>query len=99
MDYGYAVLMFCIAGALLLYSVILIKTKNISLIIQMDKDRIQDKEAYTARYGKAVAILSLAPVVSGIFWLTGAVRRSVAFLVLGFILCVWEATEIMRKDK
>ena len=99
MDYGYAVLMFCISGALLLYSAILVKTKNISLIVQADKDRIQDKEAYAARYGKAVAILSLAPVVSGIFWLTGAVRRSVAFLVLGFILCVWEATEIMRKDK
>ena len=75
------------------------RTKNISLVMQIDKDRIQDKEAFTARYGKAVAIVSLAPVVSGIFWLTGAVRRSVAFLVLVFILCVWEATEIMRKAK
>ena len=97
MDYGYAVLMFSIAGALLLYSLILVKTKNISLVVQADKARIQDKEAYAARYGKAVAVLALAPVVSGIFWLTGAVRRSVAFLVLIFILCVWEATEIMRK--
>ena len=99
MDYGYAVLMFSIAGALLLYSAILVKTKNISLIVQADKARIQDKEAYTVRYGKAVAVISRAPVVSGIFWLTGAVRRSVAFLVLGFILCVWEATEIMRKGQ
>ena len=99
MDYGYALLMFCIGGALLLYSVILIKTENISLVVQMDKDRIQNKKMYVTQYGKAVAILSLAPVVSGIFWLTGAVRRSVAFLVLGFILCVWEATEIMRKVK
>ena len=43
MDYGYALLMFCIGGALLLYSVILIKTENISLVVQMDKDRIQNK--------------------------------------------------------
>ena len=97
MDYGYAILMFCFAGALLLYSVLLIKTKNISLIPQADKARIQDKQAYTKQFGKAVAIISLAPAVSGILWLTGAVRRSIAFLVLGFIICVWEATKIVSK--
>ena len=97
MDYGYAVLMFSIAGALLLYSLILVKTKNISLVVQADKARIQDKQAYAKQFGKAVAVISLAPAVSGILWLTGAVRRSIAFLVLGFIICVWEATNLVSK--
>ena len=99
MDYGYAELMFGVAGALLLYSILLVKTQKISLIPQAEKSQIKDKKVYASQFGKAVAVISLAPVVSGIFWLTGAVRRSVAFLVLVFILCVWEATEIMRKVK
>ena len=97
MDFGYPILMFCFAGALLLYSVILVKTKNIALIPQADKARIQDKQAYAKQFGKAVAVISLAPAVSGILWLTGAVRRSIAFLVLGFIICVWEATNLVSK--
>ena len=97
MDFGYPILVFCIAGVLLLYSILLVKTKNIALIPQADKARIQDKQAYTIQFGKAVAVISLAPVVSGILWLTGAVRRSIAFLVLGFIICVWEATNLVSK--
>ena len=97
MDFGYPIRMFCFTGALLFYSVLLVRTKNISLIPQADKARIQDKQAYTKQFGKAVAVISLAPAVSGILWLTGAVRRSIAFLVLAFILCVWEATNIVSK--
>ena len=97
MDFGYPTLMFCFAGALLLYSVLLLKTGNISLIPQRDKAGIQDKRAYTEQFGKAVAVISLAPAISGILWLTGGVRRSIAFLVLGFIVCIWEATNIVSK--
>lgn len=97
MDFGYPILMFCFAGALLLYSVLLVKTKNIALIPQADKARIQDKQAYAKQFGKAVAVISLAPALSGILWMTGAVRRSIAFLVLGFIICVWEATSLVGK--
>ena len=77
MDFGYPTLMFCFAGALLLYSVLLVKTGNISLIPQADKAGIQDKRAYTEQFGKAVAVISLAPAISGILWLTGGVRRSI----------------------
>ena len=99
MDFGFPILMFCFSGALLLYSILLVKTKNIALIPHVDKAKIQDKQAYAKQFGKAVAVISLAPAVSGILWLTGAVRRSIAFLVLGFILCVWEATNIVSKTE
>ncbi|MBQ8075420.1 MAG: hypothetical protein IJ237_05480 [Oscillospiraceae bacterium] len=97
MDVGYAILMFCFALALVLYGVLLMTTKNISLIPQAEKAKIKDKKTYAKQFGKAVALLALAPATSGLIWLTGAVRRSVVFLVLGFLVCVWEGTEMMSK--
>lgn len=97
MDVGYAILMFCFAGALLLYGILLISTKNISLIPQAEKANIKNKKAYARQFGKVVALLSLAPATSGLVWLTGAVRRSVVLLVLGFLVCVWEGTNMMSK--
>ena len=97
MDYGYPILAFCLAGILLLYGIILISSRNISLIPQAEKGKIKDTKSYARQFGKALVILSLAPLSSGIIWLTGAVRRSMAFLVLGFVICVIEGMRIMSK--
>ena len=97
MDAGYAILMFCFAAVLLLYGAVLTATKNIALIPQAEKAKIKDKKAYARQFGKVAALMAFPPAVSGLIWLTGAVRRSVVFLVLAFLVCVWEGTELMSK--
>lgn len=97
MDLGYPILMFCFSAALLLYGIVLMTSKKISLIPVADRKRIRNPRAFAAQYGKAAVILSLSPTISGILWMSGAVRRSVVLLVLSFLLCLWEGTELVGK--
>ena len=89
--------MFCFAGALLLYGVLLIATKNIGLVPKSDAAEIKDKKAYAKQLGKILCATSLAPLTSGLIaWNGQHFGYAMIMLVVGFVICIWEGTKMMK---
>ena len=61
MEHAYSILMFCFAGALLLYGILLVATKDSGLIPRADSAEMKDKKAYAAQFGKVICATSLMP--------------------------------------
>ena len=106
MEYAYSILMFCFAGMLLLYAGLLALTKDAGLIPRSEAVEMRDKKAYARQFAKVMALVALAPVLSGLValapWLsalTGVVGAHVAaflVLVLAFVGCIRVGVRLMR---
>ena len=97
MEHAFSILMFCFAGALLLYGVLLVATKDPGLIPRADAVEMKDKKAYAAQLGKIVCATSLAPLTSGLIaWNGQHFGYAMIMLVVGFVICIWEGTKMMK---
>ncbi len=97
MEHAYSILMFCFAGALLLYGIVLVATKDPGLIPRADAAEIKDKKAYAAQFGKIICATALAPLTSGLIAWNGHFGYAVIMLVVGFVVCIWEGTRMMKQ--
>ncbi|MBQ5973820.1 MAG: hypothetical protein IJL69_06420, partial [Oscillospiraceae bacterium] len=66
MEYGYSILMFCLAGAIGLYAGLLALTGDAELIPRGQFAKMRDKKAYARRFAGAAAFAAAAPAVSGV---------------------------------
>lgn len=98
MRYGYSILMFCFAGGILLYAA-LMAPGDASLILRRHAVKISNPKAYAKRLAKVLALVSLAPLSSGIIGLLVDIERHpfppVAALIAVFIACMWRGARIM----
>ena len=98
MDHAYSILMFCFAGALLLYGILLAATKDIGLVPRSSAAKIKDRKAYAGQFGKIIMATALAPLSSGLIAWNGRVAFGLVMLVIGFIVCIREGTIMMQKQ-
>ena len=98
MEHAFSILMFCFAGALLLYGLILYWTKDIGLVPKSGATKTKETKVYAAQIGKIVAITALAPLTSGLIaWNGRYFGYAMAMLVIGFIICIREGVKIMQE--
>ena len=98
MRYAYSILMFCFAGGILLYAA-LMAPGNDDLIPRRHAAKMRKPKAYAKRLAKVLALVSLAPLSSGIIGLLVDIERHplppVAALIAVFIACVRRGARIM----
>ena len=88
---GYSVIMFAIAVLFVGFAVAVYRG-NTNLIHDYHQTKVKDKEAYGKAFGKALFVMALAPLISGMIGLFGksgqlaitAVFVLFAGLILGF---------------
>lgn len=95
MDHAYSILMFCFAGALLLYGILLFATKDINLVPRSSSAKFSDGKTYARQFGKIIMATSLVPLSSGLIAWNGRVAFGLVVLVIGFIACIWESTRMI----
>ena len=95
---GYAVLMCCFAGLLLLYAAVLAITKDVTMIPYVRKAKIKNGKKHAELVAKAVALAALAPLISALVaWQTNNGILSLAALIGGFILFLWLGTRLTKE--
>ena len=67
MEHGYSILMFIFGGALLFYALLMMITGNVRLLPYhvRDKAKMEHPKQYIKNVGKIIALVALAPVLSG----------------------------------
>ncbi len=92
MEYGFSVLMFCFAGALLLYSLLLYSEKKRPDLL-IPRHVYVSKKNWTVKYArklaKIVALCALSPLLTGIVALFGKPLIAGIVFVLTLILFIW----------
>ena len=96
--YGYAILMFCLAGGLLLYAALLARAKDPTLIPRSYAAEMQDRRAYARQFARVIALVAAAPALSGLVaLLTDAALPALLVLIGGLAVCIWLGVRRMKK--
>ena len=88
MEYAYSILMFCLAGGLLLYAGAVYRSKSDELIMRSYAAKMEDKEKYARQFSKVLALVSLSPALSGLAGLFVQGVVPVVVLIVSFILLI-----------
>ena len=92
MEYGFSILMFCFAGGMLLYSLLLYnEKKRPDLLIPRHVYTSKKNWAvpYARKLAKIVALCALSPLLTGIVALFGKPLIAGIVFVLTLILFIW----------
>jgi len=96
MEYGFSIIMFCLAAGILIYALI-ICVGGYGLIPRGDYSAPDDKKAYAVRFAKILAIVSIAPAVSGIIGLFGGhIIASLIVLIAGFVCLLAAGVKFLK---
>ncbi len=98
MEYGFSILMFSFAALLLLYALILCRTKDPRRIPRNRAVKMTQPLEYAKRFAKAVALVALAPLLSGVLGLFAGPWVPGVVLVLGLIVTVALALRMGKND-
>lgn len=92
MERAYSILMFCFAAALALYGALVAQGRP-DLIRRRWAVKMKNPKAYAKQFGKVIALVSLAPLSSGIVGLLFDINRRpllpVATLIIVMVVCIW----------
>ena len=97
MEYGFSILMFCFAGALLLYAGLMaVEKRRPDLLIprRVFVSRSKWTVAYLRKLAKIVALCSLSPLLTGIVGLTGQYLIAGIVFVVTLGLAIWLGIKI-----
>ena len=99
MEYGFSVLMFCFAGAILLYAGLMGVTGDINLLGFRHRyaAKMKDKKAYAVMVAKILALTAAAPLVGGLVGLLSPQWGGIVLILL-FILCIWFGVKRFYSD-
>ena len=101
MEYVYSIIMFCMAGGLLLYAGILALAKDPMLIPRHYAANMRNKKAYAMMFAKIIAMMAVPFAVSGILGLIWNADQTlvpaIIVLIIGFIACLYLSTKIAKK--
>jgi hypothetical protein len=97
MEYGFSILMFIFAGAILLYAGILALTKDYNMLPYRSRVSVKPKDPkrYAAGLAKVLALVALAPALGGLAALWRPMA-GVAVLIGGAVLFIWIGTKMMK---
>ncbi len=97
MEYGFGILMLCMAGMLLLYAGLLALIKDPQMIPRHYAVNMKNKKQYCVQLAKVIALVSLAPLECGLISFTG--HNIIAAIVgLGqFIFSMWGGIKLMKR--
>lgn len=97
MDYGYSVLMACFSAGILIYAGLMALTKDYKILPFRSRQSVKPKDpkSYMIKLSKAVALVSLAPLISALIGLFN-IPLAVAALIGFMILFIWIGTKIMK---
>jgi len=99
MEQGFSILMLIFSAAILFYALIIGWTKDIKLIARHYAIKTKNKKKYAVQFAKLLALVSIAPAMSGIVGLfTDNVFIVIGSLVISFIVCLKFGLRLM-KDK
>ncbi|MCR4922868.1 MAG: hypothetical protein K5931_02535 [Lachnospiraceae bacterium] len=102
MDRTYSIAMFIVSLCLFYYALSIGLSKNIKLIPHYKKVKVKDPKKYAKDFGKFIAMIAAAPLLSGIVALFGDIEYMVgpALIVLfvGIILAFVLGIRMMSKD-
>ena len=97
METGFPILLLCLAGLLLLYAGLIAATGDASLIFRSYAAKMKDRKAYARQFGKLLAVVAIAPAVSGeVGLLCGSAAASGILLVPTFLLCLRAGLRLMK---
>lgn len=97
MEKGFSILMFIFSGTILFYALMIGWTKDIKLIARHYSVKTKDKKKYAVQFAKLLAVVSIAPALSGIAGLfTDSVFIVIGALVIGFIICFRAGLPLMK---
>lgn len=97
MEYGFSVFMFSVAVLLLLYALVLSRSKDPKMIPRDYAAKMAHPREYARQFAKVIALVAMAPLLSGVVglfagnWIPGAV------LLLGLIVTICLGVRIMKK--
>lgn len=99
MESGFAILMLCFSGALLLYAGILALTRDPKMISRHYASEMENPRAYAAKFAKIMALVALAPAASGITALVCGPDSiyPVRVLIGGVVLAITVGVYMMKK--
>ena len=101
MEYSIAILMFCMAGGLLLYAGLLALVKDPMLIPKHWAANMKNKKEYCLMIAKVVALTAIpfaASGFTGLIWnAEETLLPAIIVLVIGFVVCIWLSRKIVRK--
>lgn len=101
MEYVYSIIMFCMAGGLLLYAGLLALAKDPMLIPKHHAANMKNEKAYAVMIAKIVALIAIPFAVSGIVGLIWNAEQTllpaILVLIVGFVVCIWLSSKIVKK--
>ena len=102
MEYAYSIMMFCMAGGLLLYAGLLALAKDPMLIPKHHVAKMKNKKACAVMFAKIIAMMAAPFAVSGIVRLIWNAEQTlvpaIIVLVIGLVACLYLSTKIAGKS-
>ena len=100
MEYVYSIMMFCMAGGLLLYAGLLALIKDPLMIPKHHAARIRHKKEYCIMIAKIVAVIAIPFAVSGIVGLIWNSDQTlipeIIVFIIAFTVCIYFSRKIVR---
>ena len=102
MEYAYSIIMFCMAGGLLLYAGLLALAKDPMLIPKYYATNMKNKKAYAVMFAKIIAMMAVPFTVSGIVGLIWTSEQTllpaIVVLIIGLFIGFYLSTRIAKKS-
>ena len=97
MDNGFSILMFILAGALLLYALILALTKNYNMLPVRATISVKPKnpKRYTVQLAKVIALVAVAIAIGAAVSLWNMLIGAIV-MIAAVILAIWFGTKIVK---
>lgn len=96
MEYAFSIMMFAMAGGMLLYAADLAIWKNYKLIPRWQSARMKDPKAYTVQFAKVIAVFALPFLASGLVGLLQWYIPALIVLAVGFVGAGLAAARLMK---
>lgn len=97
MDHGFSILMFILAGALLLYALLLALTKNYNMLPARATISVKPKnpKRYTVQLAKVIALVAVAIAIGAAVSLWNMLIGAIV-MIAAVILAIWFGTKIVK---
>ena len=101
MEYVYSIMMFCMAGGLLLYAGLLALVKDPLLIPKHWAAEMKNPKEYCLMIAKVVALIAIpfaASGITGLIWnAEETLLPAIIVLVIAFVVCIYLSSKIVKK--
>lgn len=98
--FAYSIIMFIVAAVIMIVSIAIYRGKT-DLIHDYHQTKVTNKTAYGKAFGKALFVVAMAPLLSGIIGLLGSSDMiaiiAVAVLIIGIVIGIGFIITVQKK--